>query len=117
MSFVARPVYYIGQLTYYELNIDYIIETYCVNKDKPELKCNGKCHLAKKLQVVSGSKIDANTKVTFNLAASFYPVFYNLYPNIIFKQALFIGDVKNTFFYNRAYLVTFISNFFRPPIL
>ena len=33
----------------YELNQEYITETYCINKDKPELGCNGKCHLAKQL--------------------------------------------------------------------
>ena len=40
-----------GQYSYYQLNIDYIIETYCVNKDKPVLQCNGKCHLSKQLDL------------------------------------------------------------------
>ncbi len=29
----------------YMLNKDYITEAFCVNKDKPELECNGKCHM------------------------------------------------------------------------
>lgn len=33
----------------YELNIEAITEAFCVNKEKPELKCNGKCHLAQQL--------------------------------------------------------------------
>jgi hypothetical protein len=32
------------------LNEDYIAKVLCVNKDKPAMKCNGKCHLAKQLQ-------------------------------------------------------------------
>lgn len=29
----------------YVVNYDYISEVLCINKDKPELQCNGKCHL------------------------------------------------------------------------
>ncbi len=117
MSFAARPMYYVGQVTYYKLNIDYIIETYCVNKDKPELQCDGKCHLAKNLQVLSTSKTDTTTKIVFNIAASFYPLYYNIYPNALFKKASFIRSIKNSFFYNRNYIRTFISKHFRPPII
>lgn len=31
----------------YSLDNQTFTEKYCENKDKPELKCNGKCHLAK----------------------------------------------------------------------
>lgn len=31
----------------YTFNNKTFTEKYCINKDKPELKCNGKCHLAK----------------------------------------------------------------------
>lgn len=34
----------------YELNLDYIIRTYCVNKSNPAKHCDGKCHLTKQLQ-------------------------------------------------------------------
>ncbi len=33
--------------TYYYLDQSDFIQQFCVNKDKPELKCNGKCHLKK----------------------------------------------------------------------
>jgi hypothetical protein len=33
----------------YAINYDYISKVLCINKDKPELKCNGKCHLMKEL--------------------------------------------------------------------
>lgn len=32
---------------YYYIDRDDFIEQFCVNKDKPEMKCNGKCHLKK----------------------------------------------------------------------
>ncbi|GAB3522075.1 hypothetical protein [Emticicia fontis] len=34
----------------YELRKDFIIKNYCVNRNKPELHCDGKCFLAKKIQ-------------------------------------------------------------------
>lgn len=33
-----------------------ITEKYCVNKEKPEKKCHGKCHLEKQLTVSTSSK-------------------------------------------------------------
>lgn len=34
----------------YVLNQDYIAEFLCINKDEPQLQCNGKCHLAKQIE-------------------------------------------------------------------
>lgn len=39
----------VGILGYYLVNIDYISEVLCINKDKPEMCCRGKCHLKDKL--------------------------------------------------------------------
>lgn len=36
----------------WKVNQDFITARYCVNKNKPELKCNGQCQLAKKLRKV-----------------------------------------------------------------
>ncbi len=33
----------------YFINQSEIIELFCINKDKPQLECNGKCHLATQL--------------------------------------------------------------------
>lgn len=37
----------------YAINYDYIVEVLCINKDKPELQCNGKCHLTAELAKVN----------------------------------------------------------------
>lgn len=34
----------------YEINKDYITKTFCENKDKPKMHCNGKCHMHKQLK-------------------------------------------------------------------
>ena len=37
----------------YFINYDYIASELCENKEKPELHCNGKCHLMKELAKAS----------------------------------------------------------------
>lgn len=39
----------------YAINYEYIAGELCVNKDHPELQCNGKCHLTKELAEVNQS--------------------------------------------------------------
>lgn len=34
----------------YEINKEYIAKVLCVNKSKPKMHCNGKCHLKKELK-------------------------------------------------------------------
>jgi hypothetical protein len=42
----------VGILSNYLVQYKYYVEVLCENKNKPELKCNGKCHLAKELKTV-----------------------------------------------------------------
>ncbi|MEH6406432.1 MAG: hypothetical protein V7767_04055 [Leeuwenhoekiella sp.] len=51
LTFALRPIYQAGYIVYFQLNIDSIVEKYCVNKAKPELHCNGKCHLTQQLNL------------------------------------------------------------------
>lgn len=39
----------IGIFAEYVMDIEQFTELYCENKDKPELECNGKCHLTEQL--------------------------------------------------------------------
>lgn len=75
LAFALRPIYYVGHVLYYELNIDYIIETYCINTDKPELQCNGKCHLAKQLQLLD-EQTDEEHTVMNAIFETFYPLYF-----------------------------------------
>lgn len=50
----------------YAVRYDYISKVLCINKDKPKLQCNGKCHLMKELAKASenDSPISSNKKIT-----------------------------------------------------
>ncbi len=39
----------------YVVNYDYIVNVLCENKDKPEMECNGKCHLSIELAKEAGA--------------------------------------------------------------
>lgn len=72
---IGKPIFDIGYLTYFELNLDYIIQTYCVNKDKPQLHCNGKCHLAKTLSMNKKQEKERH----YNFIETFYPLYFQDY--------------------------------------
>ncbi|MGL2967202.1 hypothetical protein [Flavobacterium sp. XGLA_31] len=46
LTLFLKPVFPVIE---YIVNYDYIAKVLCVNKDKPMMHCNGKCHLMKQL--------------------------------------------------------------------
>jgi hypothetical protein len=48
---------------YYSLNNSDFTEKFCVNKDKPVLKCNGKCKLAKLAKETEKNNSDKNNSI------------------------------------------------------
>lgn len=53
----------------YIVRYNYISKEICINKDKKELKCNGKCHLIKELGKISQDEnplSDNSKKTDFN---------------------------------------------------
>lgn len=113
IALAFRPSYYVSQLVYYGLNINYIIEKYCVNKDKPELHCNGKCHLAKQLEVID-TKNNTATLNNLNLLEAFFPIF-NTTNSYFFTEVMHLLKVKNKFIYNNNYSFLFCKQDLRPP--
>lgn len=51
---IIRPV--IPYLEYF-IDYDYIVEVLCINKEEPEIQCNGKCHLKKQLAIVAQEEL------------------------------------------------------------
>lgn len=114
MTLSFRPVYYLGQVAYYELNIDYIIQTYCVNVDKPELQCNGKCHLAKQLQLETDTNQDSDLNA-LTVIEGFFPIFNQERSYIIPENTDYFILNKPVDFYNKRYNHSAIFSQFKPP--
>ncbi|WP_010522401.1 hypothetical protein [Aquimarina agarivorans] len=89
-----RPILFVGIVGNYSLNINEIIEKYCINKDKPQLKCNGQCHLRKQLSVTgSSNKEKHSNKIEVALAIP-----------IVFFEAISQIDFSNKFIHSKDFI-------------
>ena len=55
----------------YAVNYDYISKVLCINKDKPQIHCNGKCYVGKEL-AKNESQNDSKTKNSVQKVLDFY---------------------------------------------
>ncbi len=74
-AFAIKPVIEISNVLYYQLNIDTIIEKYCVNKERPKLNCNGKCYLMTQMKM-SKTTSDTPTNALTIIVEAFLPLFF-----------------------------------------
>jgi hypothetical protein len=73
----------------YTLNKAYIIKEYCINKAKPELKCDGKCYLKKQIERENANPISSlPLKDELNISAHLKAIL-NLNPLISFTYLAF----------------------------
>ena len=98
-------------LTYAYYNIDQLdfIEQFCVNKDKPEMKCNGKCHLKKVAQENSDNNTTPTTKITFKEITLFVEKEFS------YTLFSFSEEQKNLFYYQENYSYLNTYTLFHPP--
>ncbi|ASK31584.1 hypothetical protein CEY12_16340 [Chryseobacterium sp. T16E-39] len=108
---VFRPLIPIME---YAVNYDYIVETLCINKDKPELNCNGKCYLSKELAKTNDTESTPLSKGK-NSGQKILDIY--ILPDI--------AEIKNTcqqyssnfnFIYQKNYSFLFLKPIFRPPV-
>nr|WP_246223785.1 hypothetical protein [Fulvivirga kasyanovii] len=95
----------------YEVNKDFIAKVLCINRDKPELKCNGKCYLAKKLKKAKKQQEDQNAElqqVSFTLAVTALTTF--AFSSFIEEPLKHYGEVNNLYHFH------FFASIFHPPI-
>ncbi|MBK0383998.1 hypothetical protein I5M32_13600 [Pedobacter sp. SD-b] len=103
LSSFTRLFYFAG----YELNKNYIAKELCINKDKPEMHCNGKCFLnrkiaeAEKQQQSQERKTQKDLTQQIMLIATFKINFYSLEKDII--ESCYQNNykfIKSTSFYH-----------------
>ena len=98
-------------ITYIYYNIDPIgfIEALCENKDKPELACNGKCHLKK---ITKTTNLESNQPINL---IDFKDI-------LLYNQKISSSQVngtiqlsKSNFYYNNLYNFKLVESCFHPP--
>lgn len=105
----------VGVLVSWKLNQTYIAENLCINKNKPEMKCDGKCHLQKQLKSIedkSDTEKDASLPLKLkNLDGD----------NFVSNSGLFIPsilEVKSSSMVtilNNPYSFDYKNTCFKPP--
>lgn len=108
---MVAPIVYLE----YEFNKEYIIKNYCVNKNRPQLHCDGKCYLAKKLRAAQ-DKDERQSKISaIRFLLEVYHRCQNCFKDIITTK-IFIVKILHY-----SYLESFhnapISSILKPPQL
>lgn len=97
----------------YSLRKDYIIEAYCINKNRPELRCDGKCFLAQKIQESKEKEAKENfLQKVFSSDLSNHSISYYFNVPLLGYEFLHFP----TFVYILKNYKTLLFDFFQPPI-
>lgn len=96
LLFVVSTILYNARFSYfvyqYHFNNKVFTENYCINKDKPELKCNGKCELAKVAKAA-----EKQEKTNKKISDSEIDFFIQIIPTFeITKVAIFQQSIRTT---------------------
>src|SRR5690606_2414529 len=94
----------------YVINQDYIAEYLCINKDKPEMHCDGKCYLMEMLD-------EQNQQKKQNLPAidlREYPIGFVQVLNLSAREELSLNPTT-VITYIEQYSYLFNNSLFRPP--
>lgn len=94
----------------YALNHEYIAEFLCINKDKPQLQCNGKCHLVKEIK----KQQEQEPLSALSISMENYPIgFVNIYH---FKEPLnYLWLNSPLYSYSSLYNFHYSKESFQPP--
>ena len=99
----------------YVVNYEYITKVLCVNKAKPKLQCNGKCHLMKELAKTSESQtpISSNKKIA---TQELEVLFFEEIKSFKITSLYFEEKQKTISIYSNSYFYLNSVSVFRPPI-
>ena len=94
----------------YIINQDYISEFLCINKEKPELQCEGKCYLMQMLEEQQDGKKENLPKIAMEEYPIGFVELYHLRKKVIPKR-----EHRYDFGYTNLYKLVNSRNIFHPP--
>lgn len=108
---VFRPLI---PLVEYAVNYNYIVNTLCVNKSRPEIHCNGKCYLSKELAKSNDSESSPLQKVK-NSGPKILDIYILPEISVISATEKFPFSLFS-FIYETTYSFLFLKSIFKPPV-
>jgi hypothetical protein len=109
---LARPVVPVAS---YIINYDYITTVLCVNKAKPVMHCNGKCHLMKELAKAAEKEKPLSDKKLAHQEAEI--LFYQPVTDYSFSVFIPSGKNNNPSIYSNLYIPVDQYSIFHPPLV
>ncbi len=97
----------------YIINYEYIANELCENKEEPELKCNGKCHLMKELAKASDDEKPMSEKKSLHQETEV--LFYQSVFTFTFKSDAPNVDYVQSTAYSNLYSHLAVVSVFHPP--
>jgi hypothetical protein len=106
-----------GYIIYWKANQAYIAETFCENKNKPQMHCNGKCYLNKQLKKADEAESNKNGLPNSILKLKSVDLFVLQNHSWCFGNYLFSSEKSTpTYNYKSLILLTgYYNSLFRPP--
>jgi hypothetical protein len=119
-AFLGKNLASIGWEIWYQLDQKRIEQEKCVNKDRPAMKCNGKCYLAKQLKKLEEAEAKKNNTKRSNPFTVLRDVQLSYerisYPSLFLSKE--VKEVQNVFSrYTADLLRGSHSDIFHPPCL
>ena len=100
----------------YVVNYDYISEVLCINKDKPELQCNGKCHLKTELAKASDDSSSTDNENQQTSKRLLQVEFLQDNPVQIAFQISDLFETDSKFQLSQTYDYLYSTSVFHPPL-
>jgi hypothetical protein len=97
----------------YYLDYDYFATILCINKDNPEMGCNGQCELSKRLKAAQEEPSAPALPSTTNSSLRDYPIGFVC--TWQFQLALISEPVNHPNWFPVAAVRTGLSDIFHPP--
>ena len=112
-AILFKPIFPVAE---YMINYDYISKVLCENKAKPQLKCNGKCQLSKKILAAEKEQQKAAQKGSYQFNISIEILCNTVFIPSINTLEITINPIK--FQYGiKDELAGHYSTIFHPPQL
>jgi hypothetical protein len=94
----------------YFLNKSYIAQVLCINKEKPQKHCNGKCYLARQLKEQQKQDQQAAVAKKAKMEVQWCSLSASIHLNTLPEEKVNVYPLANLF-----QLFTFPHSVFRPP--
>ncbi|MBK9935003.1 MAG: hypothetical protein IPP61_03630 [Cytophagaceae bacterium] len=99
----------------YQLRKDFIVRNYCINKNRPEMHCNGKCYLARQIKKAQeNDEKQATDSFLSKLLLTESEVKTSAFSDF-FSLKSFISKQKPQFYYIESISSKFVISFLKPP--